>query len=165
MHPLAIAFFILGILLLLAEIFIPGFGLFAVFGTISIAIGIFLVEDSLYMALLEIAIVLVSIVIIVPLLIRFMAGKRGFKRLSLGTALRTEDGFISRAKGLDALLGAEGSALTDLHPSGTMILSDNRRMDVTTQGDYIEKGMPIEVIGVQGTWLVVRRLEKENAYE
>lgn len=163
MHPLAIAFFVLGVILLIAEVFMPGFGLFAVFGTISLAIGIFLVEDSLYMALLEIAIVLVAVIVVMPLMVRSLTGRKEFRKFSLLTSLRTEDGFVSRSQELDGYVGRECKALTDLRPSGMAILTDGTRLDVMTQGDFIENGTILDIIDVQGTWLIVRR-SREGGY-
>jgi membrane-bound serine protease (ClpP class) len=59
---------------------------------------------------------------------------------------------------LEALLGAIGTALTDLRPAGTAQFGD-RRVDVVTSGEFIDRGQSIRVIEVEGPRVVVRRLE------
>lgn len=163
MHYLPIAFFLFGFLLILTEVFIPGFGVFGVVGTICLAIGIFMVEDDLHMAIIEMALVVIGMAIVLPLLVKAINKRRGFRRLGLAQSLTTEEGFTSRKKGLEAYIGASGEALTDLRPSGTMVLDDDTRLDVVTRGDYVKRGSPIEVVSVDGTWLVVRAKVPENS--
>ncbi len=163
MHYLPIAFFLFGFLLILTEVFVPGFGVFGVVGTICLAIGIFMVEDDLHMAVIEMALVVIGMAIVLPLLIKAINKRRGFRRLGLAQSLTTEEGFTSRKKGLETHIGASGVALTDLRPSGTMVLDDDTRLDVVTRGDYIKRGDPIEVVSVDGTWLVVRAKETSSS--
>ncbi len=60
-------------------------------------------------------------------------------------------------RGLDALLGKEGSTKSDLHPGGIAVI-DGRRVDVVTEGGMIAKGQSIRVIEVEGNRVVVRQL-------
>lgn len=162
MDYLPIAFFLFGFLLILTEVFVPGFGVFGIVGIICLAIGIFMVEDDLNMALIEMALVVIGMAIILPLLLKAINKHRGFRRLGLSQSLTTEEGFTSRKKGLEKYIGATGVALTDLRPSGTMVLDDDTRLDVVTRGDYIKSGSPVEVVDVDGTWLIVRAKEISN---
>ncbi len=57
------------------------------------------------------------------------------------------------------LVGATGTALTHLRPSG-MALLQGRRVDVVTEGAMIERGTAIKVIGVEGLRVVVRACEE-----
>jgi membrane-bound serine protease (ClpP class) len=57
------------------------------------------------------------------------------------------------------LVGATGTALTHLRPSG-MALIQGRRVDVVTEGALIERGTAIKVIGVEGLRVVVRVCEE-----
>ena len=53
------------------------------------------------------------------------------------------------------LLNQTGKALTPLRPSGTAIIS-GKRLDVVTEGPFIEQGTPIKVVAVEGMRVVVR---------
>lgn len=158
MSYLPVAFFVLGFLLILTEVFVPGFGVFGIVGTGCLLFGIYLLEDDLSVALLEMAIVVVVLAIAVPFSIRYIARRRGFGKLGLNQSLTTEEGFTSRKSGLEYYLGKSGQALTDLRPGGTIVLDDDTRLDVVTRGDYISKGTKVEVVSVDGTWLIVRAI-------
>ncbi len=158
MEYLPLGFFILGFLLILTEIFIPGFGVFGIVGTICVLIGIYLIEDNLYMALIEMAVVIIVMAILMPLLIKMMGRSERVQKLGLAQSLTTEEGFTSRKAGLEQYIGMTGTALTNLRPAGVMVMADDKRLDVVTRGDYIDKGAEVEVVAIDGTWLVVRQL-------
>ncbi len=52
----------------------------------------------------------------------------------------------------------EGRALTALRPAGTAII-DGKRIDVVSDGAYIDPETPIKVIAVEGSRVVVRALD------
>jgi len=53
------------------------------------------------------------------------------------------------------LVGARGRALSRLRPAGRAEV-DGRRLDVVTEGSFIEAGAPIEVVKVKANRIVVR---------
>ena len=53
------------------------------------------------------------------------------------------------------LLNQSGVAHTNLRPSGTALIND-RRVDVVTEGNMIERGTPVRVVAVEGLRVVVR---------
>lgn len=53
------------------------------------------------------------------------------------------------------LLGKTGTAFTRLRPAGTAMI-DGKRVDVVTEGQLVEKGAAIRVVGVEGMKIVVR---------
>jgi len=53
------------------------------------------------------------------------------------------------------LVGQSGTALTTLRPSGTAIIN-GKRVDVVTEGPFIERGAAVEVVAVEGMRVVVR---------
>jgi len=53
------------------------------------------------------------------------------------------------------LLNQTGQALTALRPSGTAVIS-GKRIDVVTEGPFIEPGTPVKVVEVEGMRVVVR---------
>jgi membrane-bound serine protease (ClpP class) len=54
-----------------------------------------------------------------------------------------------------SLLHQTGQALTTLRPSGTAII-DGKRVDVVSEGAFIESGQPIKVVAIEGLRVVVR---------
>ena len=53
------------------------------------------------------------------------------------------------------LLDQTGKALTTLRPSGTAVIS-GKRIDVVTEGPFIEPGTTVKVVAVEGMRVVVR---------
>jgi membrane-bound serine protease (ClpP class) len=65
-----------------------------------------------------------------------------------------EPGGQSPASPLDAFVGQEGKALTMLRPSGSVLIGEHR-LNVTTQGKFVEPGTKVRVLKVQNDLLVV----------
>src|SRR5439155_1424455 len=53
------------------------------------------------------------------------------------------------------LLNQNGTALTPLRPSGAAIIN-GKRVDVITEGPFVERGSPVKVVAVEGMRVVVR---------
>ena len=47
---------------------------------------------------------------------------------------------------------------TDLHPSGWIIVQD-KRLFALTEGTFIEKGVSVEILTVDGNRIVVRKTD------
>ncbi len=143
---------IVGALLLVAEVFLPGMIAGAI-GLLCLGIGVVL--SFTYFGVNVGASVTVGV----------LAG------LAVGTILwfryfpetKFAKRFISEGKIGDtaisderrALLGRAGVALTDLRPSGTVKI-DGRRVDVVTEGQMIDKDTPVTVVAIEGLRVVVR---------
>ena len=143
-----------GVLLIGAEIFVPGavvgtMGVLSLLGAILVAFGMSSVL-GFYVAVGVIVLVGVTVV----LWIKF------FPRSSLGQKLTlSEDGkAFKAADSRPALLGKTGTAQSDLRPAGFALL-DGQRVDVVSEGGMIRKGQAIRVIRVDGNRIVVRKAE------
>jgi membrane-bound serine protease (ClpP class) len=60
---------------------------------------------------------------------------------------------------LAALAGQRGVALTDLRPAGAVEIG-GRRIDVVTDGQFVESGVEVEVSSVEGSRVVVAPIPK-----
>jgi len=160
--------FIIGIVLLLMEIFvIPGFGVAGVVG-IALTIGgltLALVRnvdfDFSAVSTNEIgrSFLMVTIAMIAPLIIivsfsKQMFGSSFFKRLAPTDKLSSKEGFSVQENSLVHLIGSEGITLTDLRPAGKATI-DNTRHEVISEGDFISKDTKVKVLKIQGNYLVV----------
>ena len=76
-------------------------------------------------------------------------------RLVLNDSISTEDGYVASESRLE-LIGKKLQAYTDLRPAGVAVLG-NEKLDVVTDGDFIEKGNEIEIIRVEGMRIVVKK--------
>jgi membrane-bound serine protease (ClpP class) len=74
----------------------------------------------------------------------------------LGRPLILEDAITSRAGEIDSLAGRHGVAETALRPAGKASIG-GRRVDVVTDGNFIEAGERVVVAEVDGPRVVVRK--------
>jgi membrane-bound ClpP family serine protease len=147
MNSIAIILIIIGVLLLIAEIFIPSFGVTGITGIISILIGVILTSDTFVGGLL-----LFTGILVVAVILMFIA----YKLLStVKSPFVLKESLNEDKDDLSFFVGKTGVAITPLRPAGTAEL-DGVRIDVVTRGDFIEKGTSIRVESVQGTKIVVK---------
>jgi len=152
-----IILFIAGIVLLILEAFvIPGFGVSGVLGLLSVFFSIFLAFADPEVALYSIIGSLVASVVLFLLVFRQLKRAGKLRPLILSTAAVREEGYITSEPRRD-LLGKVGITTSVLRPAGTMEI-DGERLDVVSGGEFIEKGVPVEVFEVFANRIVVRRV-------
>jgi membrane-bound serine protease (ClpP class) len=83
------------------------------------------------------------------------------RTLILDTELLTAGGYASQPELDHRWLGMHGTAASTLRPAGVAYF-DHERVDVVTEGEYIEADTPIAVVRVDGNRIVVRRLAPEG---
>jgi membrane-bound serine protease (ClpP class) len=83
------------------------------------------------------------------------------RRLVLETELTAREGFASPPERDRAWLGKRGTAASTLRPSGIADL-EGERVDVVSDGEFIDAGEPITVVRVDGNRIVVRRLNGKD---
>jgi membrane-bound serine protease (ClpP class) len=149
-----IALLVAGILLIGAEVFVPGavlgvMGSVALVGAIIMAFAISPVF-GLYIA----GAVIILTAIGVMVWIKF------FPRLSIGKSMTLEtDGKSFKSSDTPhPEVGQQGIAQSDLRPAGFALINGHRE-DVITEGGMINKGTPITVVQVAGNRIVVRKAE------
>ncbi|MGE7982500.1 NfeD family protein [Solibacillus sp. NPDC093137] len=146
--------FVIGLILLIAELFVPGGIIGIIGGALMIGSLLFAGESFVHMAYsILIAMIIAGIGMVI--LMKFFGKKlHMFNRLVLRDATTTEEGYVSNKNRIE-LIGKTGQAITPLRPSGTVIV-DQDRLDVVTQGGYIDAGKTVEVVKVEGSRIVVR---------
>ena len=154
---LVLTLIVIGFILLLIELLIiPGFGLTALMGLLSLIVGSYIAYTKLNF-LIGLITSLGSLIIIVLSLKLFP--KTGiWRKLRLEKAETKKDDFQVSIKDLGALIGKEGISITPLRPSGTATI-DGKRIDVVTEGIFLPKDTKIKVISVEGNRVVVREKE------
>lgn len=154
-----------GVVLLLVEVLVlPGFGVAGVLGIVAMAAALVLStlgEGSSTQALLTAASRLgISLAVALGLsllMLRFLPKTRFGRQLVLDTNLDAHSGFTSEPLSDHHLVGKLGVAVSSLRPAGIADI-DGQRIDVVSDGDYVEPGDPIRVDHVDGNRIVVRRL-------
>ena len=152
----SIILFVIGIVLVLLEFVLPG-GIIGLIGLGAILTSFFLAGSSVMVIGVSLLVALVATVIVSIILVKIFGKKlHAFKKIILFDSTNTESGYVSN-KNRDDLIGKRGMALTTLRPSGTAIIGEER-LDVVSQGNYIEKDTKIEVIKTEGSRIVVREV-------
>ena len=154
----------LGIVLLALELFvIPGFGITGILGILGLlgGLALSLVGAGATPSLVLFALGRVSLSLLIAIgvslaLLRFLPRLSYGRRLVLDTGLAALAGYASAPETDLKWIGKRGTALTPLRPAGIADL-ERERVDVVSQGEYIEADAPIEVVRVDGNRIVVRR--------
>ncbi len=150
-----------GIIMLGFEIFVfPGFGVAGIVGLVFLLGGTvtsWIALGPTWGALITVG----TCVLATATFILGMKSKFVRNRLVLGTQQPSGKGVES--EDLAPLIGRAGKAESDLRPAGIAMVGD-QRVDVVSDGGFIEKGEAIKVIAVDGPRVVVERtnLKKEN---
>jgi len=144
----------LGILVILAEIFIPSLGVLT-----AIALG--LLGYSLYLAFTTIStfsgmVFLGFDLLAIPVLLIVGLKLLAVSPLSLKSKLDSKDGVVSQASNLEGYGGKQGRSVTNLRPAGIALI-EGKRLDVVTDGEYINTNTPIIVTGVTGNQIIVEK--------
>lgn len=146
--------FITGILLLLIELVVPGFGLPGISGIILVTTGAVLATNSLALSVTSLLVALTVAVVVGFLLVRFGFKSKSMSKVVLNKKLDSEGKFLS-TDSKDEYLNLEGIATTGLRPSGFAEIN-GEKLDVLSEGGFIEKGEKIKVVRVEGSKIFVR---------
>lgn len=150
--------FLLGIVLLIVEIFlIPGFGVTGILGIIGILSGIF-ISFGVYNIAIAVLVIFVSLIIDIILIIlmtRFIVKSKKFRsKITLDNDTSNYHSSIS----YNDLIDKEGVADTFFRPSGYIVI-DGKKYDAISDGEFIEKNSIIKVILVEGNKIVVQKVK------
>ena len=153
-----------GLALLAAEIFvIPGFGVAGVLGIAALLSGLSLsligggatwnfIVEAVGRVIFSLLLGLIGSLVLLRFLPRLPFGKR----LILETGLAAGEGYASPPDTDRNWLGKSGTTVSPLRPSGIADV-EGERVDVVSDGEFIEAGAKIVVSRVDGNRIVVRR--------
>jgi len=151
---LSIILFVVGIGLLVLEMFEPGFGFFGVFGVICLIGCIFVTASTAIEGIVLTGIFFVIILIMLGIFLTLLSKGKISKKLVLNESESKEEGY-SGTKDLEYLIGKTGTVTTICRPVGNVDF-DGEKLDVVSRGEFIEKGTTVEVIEIEGNRIVVK---------
>ncbi len=152
-----IGLFILGVVLVLLEIFvIPGFGITGLMGLLCIIVGLALSmvmnnffdltvtgSEQISGAFILVITSMVMAIVLSVILGRSIFKSRAFKRLVLQDEQQSDQGYVA-GRTANELAGKEGVARTDMRPSGKIEV-EGKRYDAIALDGYLAKGTPVYV--------------------
>ena len=154
---LSVIIFLAGIILIVIEMHVPGFGIFGVLGVLCFVVDIFITAKTFMQGLVLASILFVILVAMLAVLASLASKGHLPKSLMLKASTSTEQGF-SGTEDMKYLLGKTGKVVTILRPVGNVDF-DGVRLDVVTRGEYLERDTVVEVIEVEGNRIVVKEKE------
>jgi membrane-bound serine protease (ClpP class) len=155
-----VGLFLMGLVLLLIEFFLPG-GVLGVIGGLMIigscALGVMhFPEYAVPLVAGEIVATIFILIIGLSMVRHSPIGRK----LTLAKSQTIEDGYVNVPND-DTLIGIEGEVYTPLRPVGTVILR-GERVQAVTFGTYVPKGAVVRVIEVHGNRIVVEQVAAQE---
>lgn len=143
---------LLGAGLMILEVFLPGFGLPGISGIVLIAAGVVLaaISHGMLVAVVILLVVIALLALVVSWVLR--SASRGNCHSEI--FLNEKDDLTTR-EDMKVLVGKRGRTASVLRPAGIGNF-DGVRLNVVTEGGFIERDVPIEIVSVDGTRIVVR---------
>jgi membrane-bound serine protease (ClpP class) len=152
--------FLSGVILVIAELFIPG-GIAGFSGLGLIIVSILIAGENVWHMAISLFIAITAGILTMVIMMKFFGKKiTWLNKLVLRDATTTEKGYVSNPSRTD-LLGKTGYALTPLRPAGTVAIG-NERIDAVTEGGFIPENAAVKVIEVEGVRVVVREMKKDQ---
>jgi len=151
-------------LLLLEGLVIPGFGIAGITGILIILYGLYMLllpevpvgDEIISQAADGLVIGIIGGLIGLYFLIKIMIKSNFWKKLTSPDIQKKEDGY-SNTLGWENLIGLDGYADSNLHPSGWVKVND-QRVFVVSEGGFIDKGSNVNILSVDGNRIVVRKI-------
>ncbi len=157
--------FVLGIGLLIVEALMPGFGIAGFSGIALEVVALVLTwQQHGTMATLGMLLIVLSVLAIAisTSLHSLTKGKLSKSSIVNSHTESTDAGYRS-AEDMQVFLGREGTATTALRPTGLGEF-DGIRLNVVSEGDFIENGTKIRVTQIEGSRIVVKKVERQRSF-
>jgi len=156
---LIIAFAVGGIVLILAEVFLPG-GIIGGIGFICIGFSIYFSYREYDVPGLAIS----AVLLITAGILAWLLALRLLPKTSMGNDLflnKTQKGYDTRKEGIVGLVGKNGTAISGLRPTGKVEI-EGQKHDAVTEGEFIAQGENVLVVGVRSNQLIVENLDMDK---
>jgi membrane-bound serine protease (ClpP class) len=157
-----------GLVLIALEVFvIPGFGIAGTLGIVALGGGLVMSMLGRFPTFMDLGTAFAAMGVAMALtgafayaFLRHLKWSRKLGGIFLREATAKEAGYISGDVRAD-LVGHVGVAATTLRPAGVGIFG-NERIDVVSEGPYIDEGSKIEIIQSEGYRHVVREVRESE---
>lgn len=148
---------LVGVVLLLVEVFMPGFGIPGISGCALLGAGIIMtwIQFGAKVGLGVTVVVLALLAILISIAMRSVAkGKLGKSEFVLNDDMSSER---EEKDDMLSLIGEVGEVSTVLRPVGVAEFECGR-LNVMTEGEYIERGAKVKITRVDGTNVFVKKV-------
>lgn len=157
---MVILLFVIGIVVLIAEIFLPSFGILTVAGLAFLLTAIYKAYGVSaawgHGSVITTMVVLPTLAIVA---VRTFHRTPWGKRMAPANPIARSEEFAPQHEELKRYVGRAGKTLTSLRPVGTCLV-DGDRVNSVAESGLIEANIEVEVVGIRGRELAVRIRKK-----
>ncbi|HPI99846.1 MAG TPA: hydrolase [Enterococcus sp.] len=156
--------FTLGLLLIVLEILIPGFGFVGLLGTALVIGGLYYTIGDIFQTIRDLSMSVVISTAVIIYLVRRGYSLTGINKLVLNTNLQTQNEEKAEDNKIVLQPGLVGVAQTPLRPSGKATFggADSPIYDVLSTEGLISISSPIVIEKIQGTKILVRSYKQKG---
>jgi membrane-bound ClpP family serine protease len=156
---------VIGIGLIMSEVFVPG-GVLGFLGVCALVASVVVAAMHFPAAGIIATVALILIAAVGAWLFTFhvLRKTRAGRGVFLNTTQHGMNVLADTAEQYRRLIGRRGVAHSFLRPAGVAEI-DGQRVDVVAEGEYVPAGTPIEVVELEGNHLVVRAIEGHQKQE
>jgi len=156
----AVLLYVACAVLLVAEVFIPSFGLLTACSVACLIGGVTIFfRHSPAAGWIGVVVAILMVPSLLVMAYKTLPKTRFGKRVILAPPVRDRGDAISDAPELQQLLGREGRVLTTMRPVG-MCEFEGRRIECVAERGYLQKDNKVKVIRVEGTQVTVRVMDE-----
>ncbi|MDQ0158638.1 NfeD family protein [Alkalibacillus salilacus] len=151
--------FAVGLGMIIADGKLLNDGILGIIGFIVLNFSIaFAAPDALSASYSIAGVILGSVCSLILLKVPKLPKRKMWGKMTLKDQLTSDQGYNSINDSHTKLIGKTGVTETVLRPTGTIVI-DDERYDAVSQAEWIERGKTIKVISVDGTRILVERLD------
>lgn len=148
-----------GLLLIYLEFYLPG-GVMGVGGVILLLLAVvFSVMKG--ENILHVVFFTFGVIISLAVLIKFTLKRIKIAKQESSVYLESDQKGFCASSYDETVIGKRGKALTDLKPSGHVLI-EGKKYQVISKIGYLEKGVAVAVVGGKGAYLFVKQCKEEN---
>ena len=146
--------FAVGSALIVVEAFIPGFGVAGISGIILEIVALWATWrlHGIPTALLA----LLGVLVLIGLVIFFSYRSAVNGRLSKSHLVLKNTETAAETPDAEQWIGREGITATALRPAGIVLVGETR-LSAASSGEFIGKGVPVLITGIEGNQYIIRR--------
>ena len=149
----AILLLVIGFVLVVVEMYVPGFGIPGISGIICLIAGVWLKADSALEALVLVVVLIALLCVALSIAIHSVSKGRLAKSKLVLHETATEIDRVGE-NDLKFYVGREGVTTTVLRPAG-MGEFDGVKLNIVSDGEFIAAGEKVRVQAVEGNRIVV----------
>jgi membrane-bound serine protease (ClpP class) len=147
-----------GVVLLGIELAIPGFGVCGIAGILCLTASVFFLLGGGMAAIAAIVALYAVLVLVILFLVWYLPKDSKYNPFVLWERQKSS-GSNALSRTVQDYTGKEGKALTPLRPAGIAEI-EGRRVDVQTQGEFIDAGTAVRVLRTEGGKVVVEAVNQ-----